>query len=226
MYVIYTTIIISISLSIIMLAFEKKGNNTGKFLSKTLASLFFVFSAFVALFLTERFEMVLLLIAEALVLCMVGDIFLCIEDIAKEVDVKIMRLVGMTLFLLGHFAFLLVFIFLVKGFNFWLLLIVPSLPLITIASDMLKVIKLDNIKLPVLLYSTVVGIVLAAAVNVVSQSINARGIIVLVAAILFLLSDASLLVYNYGSKRLFAFKASCIVLYYIAQCLFALSIIF
>lgn len=226
MYFIYVIIAISIAFSIAMLYFEKKKQYLSKFICKTLASLFFVLAAFFSLLITSKFELIYLMIAEALVLCMLGDIFLSIEDIAKDIDIRVIELLGLVFFLLGHFAFLLSFIFLVNTFNYLLLIIVFLLPVAVIVLQQIKLIDLKKLKLPVCVYAAIIGSMLATAVNVFLSEISTTSILILIAAIIFVLSDVSLLFYNFGKNKKFALKIGCIIPYYIAQCMFALLILY
>jgi uncharacterized membrane protein YhhN len=130
MYFVAITVTLSVICSVLLLIFEKKGNAVGKFVLKTLASLFFVTSGFIALYSSENIDKIYIFIVEALVLSMLGDIFLCIEDISKDTNIKLMELIGMSFFLIAHIVYFLAFVFLAESFNYWLLIIVVALPLV------------------------------------------------------------------------------------------------
>ncbi len=220
------TIIASLTLSVIMLVFEKRGNVVGRFVAKTFASLFFVMSAFVASIFASKFDILFLAIVQALLLSMLGDIFLCIEHIASDTNIKIMRLIGTSFFLTAHLAYFIVFALFAGTFNYWLLMIVLFLPAIIFALEKLKVLKLGALTVPAALYAAIIGAMLSGAINLFSAAQSIGSAIIFAAALLFVISDTSLLLYNFGPRKHFALRISCIIPYYTAQCLFALSILF
>lgn len=226
MYFVAITVTLSVICSVLLLIFEKKGNAVGKFVLKTLASLFFVTSGFIALYSSENIDKIYIFIVEALVLSMLGDIFLCIEDISKDTNIKLMELIGMSFFLIAHIAYFLAFVFLAESFNYWLLIIVVALPLVILLLDRFKLLKLQILKIPAAVYAAVIGAMLSGAINLLTVNLSIGSIIIIIAAIIFVISDILLTFYNYGKGKHFVLKIGCIVPYYLSQCLLALSILF
>lgn len=214
------------ALSVLIVYLELKGADAVKYILKTVASLCFVIIGVLALTYAQ-FESWKALVLAALILGMLGDIFLSSGSVVeKGKNLDLLNLSGLIFFLLGHVVYIIWLIGFVESFNYLLLLIPFALPMIVIVLNALKVLELGKTAIPAVAYSAVIGLMLAAAINAygglssyeISKNILAGGI-------LFCISDSFLAYYNFGKNPKSWIKYVYMPAYYAAQLLFALAIL-
>lgn len=201
-----------------------------KFLVKSLTSFGFLTIGLVAFFYLDHVEKWHIIMAIGLALGLMGDVFLASKGVVEDRYVEPLLLAGLVFFLLGHVAYISVFVILSEAFSYFTLIPVVACPILMFILMQLGVIIVKKEKIPILVYSAVLGLMLGQAVNyAVENTFSTRSTFFFVAAILFLFSDFMLTLFNFGKPKL---KGSSLVTsfympsYYIAQCLFALAIIF
>ncbi len=225
---IYALCAITGLLSIIIVYLENKGFLAQKYVLKTVASLCFVFVAILSLIYGEGFYNWKALVLCALVLGMLGDIFLSSENVVPEgKPLNVLNIAGGGFFAVGHIVYVVWLLRFTEGFNYWLLFILAAFPILLLLLSKLKVMKPGKILIPAMLYSAFLGLMLVAAINAYLElSAYAIGKYILAGGILFCVSDFILAYYNFGNKEKTYVKYIYMPAYYAAQLLFAMTILF
>lgn len=234
MTVIFIFMALTIVLSIITVILQTKGHFGKKFVIKAIASFCFMIMGFTALTFVDKILTWHIGVLAGLLFGLMGDVFLATKGIVKGEYLQPMLLAGLLFFLTGHLVYIVVFLSLAGGFVYPLIAVLALLPTIVFILIKTKVIqpKPKAAIAPIMLYAVVIGLMLVSALNyIVLTKASTQGIIILIGAILFTLSDLLLGMYNFGNldnrislKNTIAFIY--MPAYYIAQTLFALSIIF
>ena len=159
----------------------------------------------------------------ALILGFLGDILLSLHPLLNEKDKELFNLSGLVAFLLGHFAYIAVFIN-ISGFKLILLPFILIIPLVVLLMIRMKVINSKKASIPALMYSVIISAMLVTAINVFIYHAVNNSFIILIAAILFVCSDLILTFYNFSKYRLQWMMPLCLIFYYAAEIIFALSI--
>lgn len=227
---IYLIAALTTALSLALVVLENKEQFAIKFVLKAVASLGFVMVGILAILNAEYFQNWHMFVLAALIVGMLGDIFLSTGNICKQgKDLDILNLVGMIFFLTGHIIYIFWLAKFVESFNWWLIIIPIILPFIVAMLVKFNVIKTGKATIPSIIYSAVIGLMLACAINAyMSSTLQALtiGKLILCGGILFSLSDSLLAYYNFGNKPHIALKYVYMPSYYIAQILFALTILY
>ncbi len=215
----------SLLLAWAMVYAEHKQRLLQAYLAKTFASLCFVGAGFLAAMLARGPVSVTLLLMMGLVLGMLGDIFLCRRNIAKEEYWDPLVVVGGAFFLIGHLCYFVAF-FKLGGIQQPLLyLLIPALALVTFALLRGGLWTVDaNRWIGYIAYAAVSGLMLAAGLGVMLASPAPQRCTLAAAAILFVFSDLTLGTWRYSRLNKVWLRVVCITAYYAAQLLFVISI--
>ncbi len=208
-----------------------KGNTDFELIAKTCGALTFICIAILAFYLSNPADdkrSYGLAIIVALVLGMIGDIFLCIDNDAHPERKKLITSVGVLFFFLGHILYMVTFLSLEK-LNLYLLPAILVLPLVylILAKTVLTSSILQNILL--MIYYLALNVILVSVINlVIIYGATAYTMILLFASLLFISSDTVLgLSWFAPTIKLPKNNDYYIILsYFAAQCLFGLSIFF
>lgn len=200
-------------------------------LFKTCGSLSFVCLGILSFYLSGTDNMVYALaIIIALILGLLGDIFLCLYDILvipKRKD--FVQYVGVTFFFLGHICYMFNFLSL-ASLKLYLLPCVVIMPIIYLILALTKKVQtnaLQNVFLTI--YFLALNLILVASVNLlIVREDTVFPVLVLIASVLFISSDVVLgLSWFAPSAKLHKHYDFYIILsYFLAQCLYAISIYF
>lgn len=200
-------------------------------LFKTCGSLCFVCLGILSFYLSDTTNtQYALAIIIGLILGMLGDIFLCLYDILvipKRKD--FVQYVGVTFFFLGHICYMFNFLS-ISDLKLYLIPFVVIMPIIYLILALTKKVQtntLQNVFLTI--YFLALNLILVSAVNlIITRDDVAFPVIILVASVLFISSDIVLgLSWFAPSAKLHKNYDFYIILsYFLAQCLYAISIYF
>lgn len=200
-------------------------------LFKTCGSLSFVCLGILSFYLsgTDNIQYALAVII-ALVLGLLGDVFLCLYDILvipKRKD--FVQYVGVTFFFLGHICYMFNFLSLapLKLYLIPFVVIMPIIYLILAGTKKVQTNNLQNVFLTI--YFLALNLILLAAINlVIVREDTVFPVLVLIASVLFISSDIVLgLSWFAPSAKLHKNYDFYIILsYFAAQCMYAISIYF
>lgn len=200
-------------------------------LFKTCGSLSFVCLGILAFYIsgTDNMQYALAVII-ALVLGLLGDIFLCLHDmlvIPKRKD--FVQYVGVTFFFLGHICYMFNFLSLapLKLYLIPFVVIMPVIYLVLALTKKVKTNTLQNVFLTI--YFLALNLILLSSINlIIVREDNVFPILVLIASTLFISSDIVLgLSWFAPSAKLHKNYDFYIILsYFAAQCIYAISIYF
>lgn len=200
-------------------------------LFKTCGSLSFVCLGILSFYISDTPNtQYALAVIIALILGMLGDIFLCLYDILvipKRKD--FVQYVGVTFFFLGHICYMFNFLSLapLKLYLIPCVIIMPVIYLILAGLKKVQTNTLQNVFLTI--YFLALNLILVSSVNLlIVRGDYAFPILVLAASVLFISSDIVLgLSWFAPSAKLHKNYDFYIILsYFIAQCLYAISIYF
>lgn len=223
---IYTVITITILLSFVTVTLQVQQKHSLRFISKCLASLGFMAAAFLALSTQNKVETWHFAIVAALLLGLMGDVFLGTKELIKKEFEDPLMLGGLIFFLLGHIAYILVFSLTAARFNYWMLALLAVFPIVIYSLIKFKAIEPGKASIPMIVYSLVIGAMAVAAINYLAESLSLKGWLIFIGAVLFCLSDTLLAFYNFKSfknpnnKQILSYIY--LPAYYTAQSLFAL----
>jgi uncharacterized membrane protein YhhN len=226
MPVLYILSGLSVAAALLSGLFNIKENPVKRLVYKLLGSVLFCAVGLGAMYARGSFSTYGIGVMSALILGLIGDLFLCMNGLAEPGKLMFFNAVGFFCFLLGHVLFVAIFLS-VTTFHWQVLPVFLVVPLglgLFMISGMLNAKKLN---IALLGYSSFLGLMLMSAVNLYLNTKNIAGIFAVIAAVLFAVSDLSLALREFGkfiNKKFLIFDIQ--VTYYIAQCLFALSIFF
>lgn len=224
---IYVLVAITAVLSVVIVALENKGILALKYVLKTVASLCFVMIALLSL-IKGGFDNWKVLVIAGLVFGMLGDIFLSSENVvADKKALGILTVAGGLFFAVGHVIYVVWLLRFVEAFNYYTLFAVFGMPALFLALCLTNVMKAGKIAPLVTLYAGFLGTMLMGAINVFVQLSPERiASLILAGGILFAVSDTTLAYYNFGHKNQTKVKYLYMTTYYVAQILFALTLIY
>lgn len=196
---------------------------------KGVASLLFMSVALVALFI-KGVSLYSVLVIGALILGMVGDLYLCMnKELVHEEKANILFLIGGACFFGGHVLFGVTYLVNVP-LNLYLIPCIFILPILLTVTLLLgkKKINLGKFSPMAVVYAGILNLTLVATINAFVQNQNTTfGVLSLVAGILFVISDCSLLFKEFSPLKGNPILIYVVLLtYYVAQCLFGISIFF
>jgi len=200
----------------------------GGFACKVFSSMFFCLAGVAGAAARERLNWQAAALLLGFCLACLGDIMLAIGPVldAPEKNGEYANIMGAVPFFLAHALNLAVL--LSKGeMNPWLLLLSPVLPAVYAIAWKRKVLDFGKQGAPLLLYALVLGALAPAA----AMTRGALLWLALPASCLFVLSDTSLFLFNYGPKREqgrpgTGFSWLVMFPYYLAQALMACAVAF
>lgn len=209
--------------------FNLKGKPTLRIFTKGLASLLFVAIALITLYL-KGITLHGILVLGALILGMVGDLYLCMnKDIVKKEKAGPLFFIGGSCFFGGHVLFGVVYLVSVP-FKLYLipcLFVIPALLAVALVVGKKKI-NLGKLTPFAFAYGFILNLMLVVTINAFIHNYNNPfGVLSLVAGILFVISDSSLLFKEFSHLKgnpILIYVV--LVTYYIAQCLFAISILY
>lgn len=227
MVFIYIASTFSVILALLSGYFNIKEKYSARLVAKTCASFLFVASAITASFITGSMALYVVLIITALILGLLGDIFLCSKGLTNKKGTNVFSALGLFTFLAGHLVYITAFFISVNKFNALTLLTVPIIPLLLLIVYASKKITVAKFKVPFLfIYSFVLGLMLSSSLNFYLQTESTLGILVAVAGVLFSVSDSIIVLREFGNPKFHKPLVYAVLLtYYAAQVLFGYTIV-
>ena len=231
--VLYVLVAICFIFGVIKARAGSKGDRDFELIAKTVGALTFVCIGILAFFLSKpssenmRYGLAVIV---ALILGMLGDIFLCLYDSNAHAERKnLIQTVGVVFFFLGHICYMFNMLSLqpLKPYLLPTLLIFPLIYIILAAKKVLTASFAQNIMLTI--YFLALNTILVSSINlIIISGATAFTILLLVASVLFISSDIVLGLSWFAPKAKLHKKPR--LLYYTQllyrACLFALSIYF
>ena len=231
--ILYILVAVCLIFGVIKAHSRSKGNFDFELLAKTCGALTFVCLGILAFYLSKPTSENMsygLAVIVALVLGMLGDIFLCLDDTNEHPNRKnLIQAIGVLFFFLGHICYMINMLTLepLKLYLLPTLLIFPIIYVILAAKKVLTAGLAQNILLTI--YFLALNLILTSSINlVIINGATAFTMLLLVASVLFISSDIVLGLSWFAPKaKLHKHHDYYIILsYFTAQCLFALSIYF
>lgn len=221
---------VTILLSFLTVTLQVKQFHAFRFISKCVASLGFMTMGILALSLQKTLETWHFAVIAALLLGLMGDVFLGTKDLIKEKHKDPLMLSGLLFFLFGHIVFIIVFFILAGDFFYWMISLLVIFPIAIFTLIKLKIINPKNAVVPILAYSLIIGAMAVFSLNYfIVSSGSARGIVVFIGALLFCLSDTLLTFFNFREfkqeKSKYILSYIYLPAYYTAQTLFVLAMV-
>ncbi len=223
MAILYVCVALSMLSAVATLIAEYLKKDLIKFLTKCSASAFFFLAAVFGVVFV-RYDVFSFMLF-ALFFNFIGDLFLCQFNVVKQEYVMTMDIVGGTCFVIGNLSLAALFIYVAGEFNYFLIILAVSLPIIVAVCAKCKLLRFDNTPIIMCLYALAVGILLSACVNLYLVIPSVKTAVIVAAGTLFAFSDGALFANNYSKLKSIITKSFCIIPYYAAQCIFALAII-
>lgn len=204
--------------------FNVRNAPSKRLIFKLIGSFLFCIAGLAAVYVKGSFSSYGVFVMGALILGLLGDIFLCMKGLAADNKLMLFNALGYFCFAFGHIAFFVIFLS-ITSFNWYLLPVFAAVPAVLGALMLLRVINAKKLNIALLIYASFLGLMVMSAVNLFVNVGGLAGILSIVAAILFATSDLSLAMREFGSFKnkkplIYIIQAS----YYIAQCLFAITI--
>ncbi|MDR0696986.1 MAG: lysoplasmalogenase [Christensenellaceae bacterium] len=206
-----------------------KQKHTLRLIFKSLASLLFCATGLLAILLSRTFSVYSLGVMAALILGLVGDIFLCLDSLLPEEKSKmLMNGIGLLAFLAGHVFFII--IFMQKApFKLQTLPIILIIPLLFLFAHKLRLINSPkSVVIPCLVYGMFLGLTVTSTVSLYLTERSLAHLIALFAALLFTISDSTLVIRFFSvsnERKNYILMYVVLFSYYMAQSLFAITII-
>lgn len=192
---------------------------------KTLASVLFLCTAIFSMYHSGRDQNYTILVLTALTAGMLGDIFLSVDGLVIEKYRPYFMVIGAICFGVGHILFAVIFLSLVSSFELYLLFIIILVPLLLLFSTKIFHLNFGRYKFAVYAYSVLLSIMLMTGINLFIQNGSMGSLLILIAAILFTVSDACLAIKEFAFKGRHSILIYVVLItYYIAQNLFALTV--
>ena len=229
MIAIYVLSALSIILGVLSGFFNLRVNPTRRIFTKGLASILFLAVALIAIYIKGA-SLYAVLVLGALILGAIGDLYLCLNaNIALKEKTTNLFFIGGASFFAGHALFIVAYITCVP-FPLYLIPCALILPILLGVALLVgkKKISLGKLTPFAFAYGIILNLMLVVTINAFAHnSNNAFGIISLVAGILFAISDGALFFKEFSHLKgnpILIYVV--LVTYYVAQCLFACSILF
>ena len=228
MIAIYILSALSVILGTLSGYFNVRKNPTRRIFTKGLASLLFLAVALIALYIKGA-TLYAVLVLGALILGTIGDLYLCLnENIALKEKASNLFLIGGACFFGGHVLFGVVYLVSIP-FELYLipcLFVIPALLGVAILIGRKKI-TLGKFIPFAFAYGLVLNLMLVVTINAFIHNYdNPFGILSLLAGVLFVISDSSLLFKEFShlkGNRVLIYVV--LVTYYVAQGLFACTIL-
>ena len=204
--------------------FHLKEDAAKRLIFKLIGSILFCVVGLGALYINGAFSAYGVFVMGALILGLLGDIFLCMKGLSQDKKLMLFNALGFFCFAVGHIAFAAIFLS-ITPFNLYILPVMFAVPAILGVLMLLKVVDAKKLNIALLSYATLLGVMVMSALNLFVNNRGSAGILSLIAAILFAASDLSLAIREFGrikNKRVLIYLI--LATYYTAQCLFAITI--
>lgn len=202
-----------------------KGTPVARLITKTIASVFFcLIGLFAALALPGQALSGQLFILLGLLFGLLGDSLLECQQVFPKKE-KAFFLAGLCSFLTGH-IFYAVYCFGLAGARPLQFIIAGCVLAVIFLLKLLCKIRIGDMALPALAYALVISNMVGAAIGAAILLQSTQGFLLGAGAVLFLFSDLVLAYIYFGPSKVALFPGLNIVVYYLAQMVFALSILF
>lgn len=203
--------------------FYLRKNPRLRFVFKFVASLCFFFLG-IAATASAQLSVYAVLVLSALSLGMLGDLFLCSEGLVLHQNKIMFDAFGLLTFLGGHLFFIALF-FSTTPFDFRLLPVALILTVGLCASIAVKAVSFGKLTPVFLIYSVVLGLMVVSTLNYYLSAPSLKSTLALSAGVLFALSDSLIIFKDYGKRKGHPVLVYAVLItYYVAQCLFAVTI--
>jgi len=215
---------LSVTTALLSGLFNIKNDPAKRLVFKLLGSVLFCALGLWAMYLKGSFSAYGVGVLGALILGLIGDVFLCMKGLVEPKKLMLFNAMGFFCFVLGHVLFVIIFLS-VTQFHWQVL---PLFLVAPVGLGLFMIFKaLDAKKLngAILGYASFLGLMLMSTVNLYLNTRSTAGILAVIAAVLFTVSDMSLALREFGNfknKTLLIYIVQ--MAYYIAQCLFAITI--
>ncbi len=194
--------------------------------AKLVASACFILIALFCNFSNSRSGSYGMMIFAALVCGLVGDILLMVKEFFAGNDSDYFLVMGVLAFAVGHVVYTARFLMLAPRFYFWLLPLLALPPVTMLIMTKMKMLKMGRLAPFMLGYSTILCMTMVATLNLALTTHSRLSALVLIASLLFLISDSALCMNYYGRETMkLATNYVVMPFYFIGQVLFAFSII-
>lgn len=204
--------------------FNVKDDPSKRLLCKLIASALFCAVGLGAVYIKNSFSAYGVFVMGALILGLLGDIFLCMKGLADGKKLMLFNALGYFCFAIGHIAFAAIFLSITR-FNWYMLPVMIAVPAILGVLMLIKVLDAKKLNIALLAYALLLGLMVMSALNIFVNNRGPAGILSIVAAILFAASDLSLAIREFGKiKNKVPIIYLILATYYTAQCLFAITI--
>lgn len=231
MWLFYAVLVVGILVTGIFLYFRVKEERMKAVFTKAAASLCFIGTAFVAFALNkDNFEYALLIIF-GLVFSMLGDIWLDMKYIYKDQS-DMYTFAGFGSFMVAH-TFFIPAVLMGYDVYLWWHFVVDAITCLILVINTITMEKRDNLhygkfKTITIVYTVFVMGTMLLSINgfVASGFKSVKYIVLILAGVLFALSDLVLAKIYFGDKNNSKYVLANHILYYAAQFLFASSILF
>lgn len=192
---------------------------------KTLASVLFLATAIFSMKHAGKDANYTILVLTALTAGMLGDIFLSVDGLVFDKYRSYFMIIGAICFGIGHILFAIIFLSLVDSFNYYLLAVAVLVPALLYIITRIKKMSFGKLKIAVYIYSVILSMMLITGINLFIQNRTVGSLLILIAAVLFTLSDSFLAVKEFAYKGRHKGLIYIVLLsYYVAQNLFALTV--
>jgi uncharacterized membrane protein YhhN len=192
---------------------------------KTLASVLFLATAIFSMYQAGKDTNYTIMVLTALTSGMLGDIFLSVDGLVFEKYRNYFMVIGAICFGMGHILFSAIFLSLVGSFEYYLLIIMAIIPILLFLMSKMAKINFGKFTIPVYVYSIMLSLMLITGINLFIQNGTIGALLILIAAILFTISDSCLALKEFAYKgRHKPLIYIVLITYYIAQNLFALTV--
>lgn len=215
--------VLSVIFAVLTVYFTLKKKMVLRVVVKTSASLCFLVLGIISLLYAPA-ENWFVMFLTGLLLGLLGDVFLAVYSVSAENYKDYMNLAGLAFFFLGHIFYIAAFILIADSFNFWLLFIVPVFPAVLFILEKTGSFGAKKALIPVLVYSAVLSSMLVCAINLMLSG-GKFNTVIFVAALFFIISDVTHAFYSFGKSKHPAMMYLYMPLYYIAQIIFAASLL-
>jgi|AGTN01.1.fsa_nt_gi YhhN-like protein. len=206
--------------------FNFKGRTAPRLIAKLAASILFCIVGLRAAMIGSGPRDYASFVLAALIFGLLGDIFLCMDDLATDRGEIFFDGLGVLMFFIGHLFFVGIFLS-ATSFNYYLIPLIFLLPVLLALLINFKVIVAKKIWAGLVVYSAVLGLTLVSSINLYINERDLKSLLVMIAGILFAASDITLLFRNYsafGKDKVRYLIYIVLVTYYIAQNIFAITI--
>lgn len=205
---------------------EYIGNTKKNVILKASASVCFILVGFLGMW-QAGLSLYSGFIITGLILGAAGDVFLAYKTYLPQYKDKFF-LAGLASFLIGHLFYVFAFLS-IAALPFWAFIIAAAIVVSAYSVTSKLGCRYEKMKLPVLLYMSVISVMVLAAIFAAIATVAVNGplsILLILGSFLFMISDLILCFMYFNSAQRSWFCFVNLSTYYSAQLLFAMSLIF